>query len=235
MNNTAVILASGQGKRMRAQKNKVFLTLKRKPLIYYAIKSFQTSPWINKIILVGKPEEKTILKKIIKTYSFNKVVEIISGGKERQDSCHNAILYLKQIISKDQKNSIVLFHNGANPFVSQKEILTVIKAALKYGAAAVAHPTKDTIKKVNSKKLVEETLDRSKLWNMQTPQAIRFNLARISFDLAKKENFLGTDDVSLVERMGKRVKIVLASEFNFKITTPLDLELAKIIINKKYV
>lgn len=227
--NIAVILASGIGKRMGAGKNKALLFLEGKPLIYWTLKSFEKCKEIEGMLIVIRKEEIELAKNIVRKYKIKKVVGIIEGGKERQFSGLNAILYLNKTI-KDKTKTIVLFHNGANPFVTSEEISEVIVNAKKYGASAVAHPTKDTIKKVDKNGLVVETLDRSKLWNMQTPQAIKFPLAFKAFTKAEKDNFIGTDDVSLVERIGKKVKIIEGSKYNFKITTPLDLELAKIII-----
>ena len=129
----------------------------------------------------------------------------------------------------------MLFHNGANPFVTQKEINQSVTEAGKHGACVVAHPTKDTVKEVDEKGLVMKTLERKKLWSMQTPQAIEFQLAHEAFSKADQDGFLGTDDVSLVERLGKEVKVINGSSYNFKITHPIDLELANLIIRKKYV
>lgn len=227
--NIAVILASGIGKRMGAGKNKALLFLEGKPLIYWTLKSFEKCKEIEGMLIVIRKEEIELAKNIVRKYKIKKVVGIIEGGKERQFSGLNAVLYLNKTI-KDKTKTIVLFHNGANPFVTPEEISEVIVNAKRYGASAVAHPTKDTIKKVDKNGLVVETLDRSKLWNMQTPQAIKFPLAFKAFTKAEKDDFIGTDDVSLVERLGKKVKIIEGSKYNFKITTPLDLELAKIII-----
>lgn len=227
--NIAVILASGIGKRMGAGKNKTLLSLEGKPLIYWTLKSFEKCKDIGGMLVVIRKEEIELAKNIVRKYKIKKVIGIIEGGKERQFSGLNAVLYLNKTI-KDKTKTIVLFHNGANPFVISEEISEVIVNAKKYGASAVAHPTKDTIKKVDKNGLVVETLDRSKLWNMQTPQAIKFSLAFKAFTKAEKDNFIGTDDVSLVERLGKKVKIIEGSKYNFKITTPFDLELAKIII-----
>jgi len=234
--NIAIILASGQGKRMKAGKNKVLLEINNKPLIYYTIKPFQESNSIKSIVLVCKEKEKKFFKEIVKKYSLDKVVGLIEGGKERQDSAYNAVFYLdKKLLSKKNKEKhFLLFHNGANPFVAKKEIRESIENAKKFGACVVAHPTKDTVKEVNEKGLVEKTLERKKLWNMQTPQTIEFNLAKKAFGEARKNNFTGTDDVSLVEKIGKKVKVIEGSEFNFKITTPLDLELAEIIYKKYF-
>ncbi|MEF3692311.1 MAG: 2-C-methyl-D-erythritol 4-phosphate cytidylyltransferase [Candidatus Moraniibacteriota bacterium] len=229
--NIAVILASGIGKRMGAGKNKTLLRLENKPLIYYAIKNFEKSKLINKIILVVRAGEEKYFDEIVKKYNFKKIIAIISGGEERQYSAHNGIKFIEDKFGKFKK-MIILFHNGANPFVSQEEIKNVIGGALKYGAAAVAHKTKDTIRRVNDANLSLGVMEREGLWNMQTPQAIEFFLAKRAFNQAQEDKFLGTDDVSLVERMGKKVKIIEASENNFKITTPLDLELAKVIVRE---
>jgi 2-C-methyl-D-erythritol 4-phosphate cytidylyltransferase len=235
--NIAIILASGMGKRMGAGKNKTLLRLGKKPLVFYAIEKFQKSKAIDKIILVAKAGEEKIFQKIIERYRFKKVAAIISGGKERQDSAYNGVVFVKEKLG-NLKDAILIFHNGANPFVAHDEIREVIANAKKFGASAVAHRTKDTIRKVDKNNFSQGVIDRASLWNMQTPQAIQFSLAEKAFFQAKKDNFLGTDDVSLVERLGKKVKIIEASDNNFKVTTPVDFELAKIIlgkIRKKYV
>lgn len=235
--NFSIILASGMGERMGVGKNKTLSRLEGKPLMFYTLENFQKSKEISKIILVVKKGEEKIFQKIIEKYQFNKVVAIISGGKERQNSAYNGVKFVEANF-KNIKNAILLFHNGANPFVSQDEIKKVIANAKKFGAAAVAHKTKDTIRRVGGDNLSLGVIDRANLYNMQTPQAIKFSLAAKAFAKAKKDNFLGTDDVSLVERLGKKVKIIEASENNFKVTTPLDLELARIVlkkINTKYI
>ena len=229
--NIAIILASGVGKRMKAGENKTLLELDNKPLIYYAIKNFEKSKLISKIVLVVRESEEKYFNDIVKKYNFKKIIAVISGGEERQYSAHNGIKFIEDKFGKFKK-MIVLFHNGANPFVSQNEIKNVVTEAFKYGAAAVAHKTKDTIRRVNDANLSSGVIEREGLWNMQTPQAIEFSLAKRVFKKAQEDNFLGTDDVSLVERLGKKVKIIEASENNFKITTPLDLELARIVLRR---
>ena len=180
--------------------------------------------------MVRESEEK-YFNDIVKKYNFKKIIAVISGGEERQYSAHNGIQFIEDKFGKFKK-MIVLFHNGANPFVSQNEIKNVVTEAFKYGAAAVAHKTKDTIRRVNDANLSSGVIEREGLWNMQTPQAIEFSLAKRAFKKAQEDNFLGTDDVSLVERLDKKVKIIEASENNFKITTPLDLELARIVLRR---
>jgi 2-C-methyl-D-erythritol 4-phosphate cytidylyltransferase len=128
---------------------------------------------------------------------------------------------------------VVLFHNGANPFVSNEEIRRVADEARTNGAAVVAHKTKDTIRRVDEDNKSKGVVDRSELWNMQTPQAIQLELALEAFENAKEKDFLGTDDVSLVEELNRDVVVVEASDNNFKITTPIDLALAEVILNQK--
>ena len=227
--NVGIILASGIGKRMGLGKNKVFLRLKNKPLVYYALKSFEKCKDVEKILIVVRKEEIAIASQLAKKYKLRKIIAVIEGGTERQFSAFNAVNYLKNIL-KDKNGSIIAFHNGANPFVTPEEISETFSNAKRYGACAIAHPTKDTIKEADKNGIVQKTLDRSKLWNMQTPQTIKFPLALEAFTKASGENFLGTDDVSLVERMGEKVKLIEGSKYNFKITTPVDFELAKIII-----
>lgn len=229
----AIILASGIGKRMGAGKNKVFLRLKNKPVIFYVLQAFENHPKIRKIVVTSKLAEIDMLKKICQRYGFKKVVDVIPGGKERQDSAFNALKYTREK-KLAKENSAIIFHNGANPFVTESEIGRSILEAKNHGACVVAHPSKDTIKEVAEDGIVVKTLERKKLWNMQTPQTIRFDLAFEAFSKAFKDSFLGTDDVSLVERLGKKVRVIEGSAHNFKITTPMDLELAKIIIKKYY-
>ena len=231
--NIAIILASGMGKRMGAGKNKTLLNLGNKPLIFYALENFEKSKVIDKIILVVKEEEKKVFQLIVEKYKLKKIEAIISGGKERQDSGYNGVIFVKENFKKLKKDSILIFHNGANPFVAQNEIEEVILNTKKFGASVVAHKTKDTIRQMDKKGNSVGVIDRSNLWNMQTPQAIKFPLAFKAFLKAKADNFLGTDDVSLVERLGKKVKVIEASQNNFKVTTPLDLELARIILRNK--
>lgn len=229
--NIAVVLASGFGTRMKAQKNKILLSLDRKPVIVHTIMNFVRSPLIGKIILVVREEEKEIFRDLVSRHKMHKVSAYVTGGTQRQYSAYNAVLHCG--LSDNDDADILLFHNGANPFVSEEEISAVIDAARVHGAAAVAHPTKDTIKEVDAHGRVVRTLDRSVLWNMQTPQAIQYNIARRAFDQAHKDGHLGTDDVSLVEYINEPVAIVEASEHNFKITTPRDLAVAHMILREK--
>jgi len=233
--NIGIVLASGLGKRMKVGKNKTLVTLGEKPIIFYALEVFEKSKDIDGIVLVAGAKDKTLFEAVVKKYNFKKILGVISGGKERQDSSYAGIEFIDaSFANKNKAGLILLFHNGANPFVTQKEIHTCILEAKKRGACAVAHKTKDTIREANPHRISVRVLDRTKLWNMQTPQAIKFTLAKRAFRQANSVNFIGTDEVSLVERLGTKVKIIEASKNNFKLTTPLDLELARLIIKNSF-
>ncbi|MBI2651057.1 2-C-methyl-D-erythritol 4-phosphate cytidylyltransferase [Candidatus Woesearchaeota archaeon] len=215
---------------MNYKKNKVLIEINNKPLLYYTLKAFESCNEIDSIIIVAKREDIEKIEDIKKKYSFAKIKKIVVGGKERQDSAYNGLTSIENARADDT----ILMHNGCNPFVEEKEIIEVINHAKNYGAAALAFPAKDTIKKSDEKNFVEKTLERNGLWQMQTPQAIKYSLAIKAFEAAKKQNFYATDDVSLVERLGKRVKLVPCSYKNIKITTEDDLDIAKGILMKDH-
>ena len=219
---------------MASGKNKVFLTLGRRPLISYAIAAFEKRPEVGAIVVTARDGEIDDFQNIVRKFQFKKVKAVIHGGATRQDSAFNALEYLNADMDTST-NPVVVFHNGANPFVTADEICRSIEGARKYGSCVVAHRSKDTIKEVDDDGMVAKTLDRKNLWNMQTPQAIQFRLAHTAFRRARVDGYVGTDDVSLVERIGKKVKVIEGSAFNFKITYPIDLALAKLLLQKKYV
>lgn len=230
----AVVLASGSGWRMGAKKNKVLLRLGGRPVASFCITAFQENRQIEQIIITARKTEQAEFRRMVERYKFTKVSAVIEGGEKRQDSVSNALEYIAQNKLAD-KGTVVIIHNGANPFVSQEDISGSIRLARKHGACVVAHRIKDTIKEADERGFVRKTLERKTLWGAQTPQAIRFALARQAFRRAEQENFRGTDDVSLVERLGRKVKILESSPDNFKLTTPIDRELARVIVKRKNV
>jgi 2-C-methyl-D-erythritol 4-phosphate cytidylyltransferase/2-C-methyl-D-erythritol 2,4-cyclodiphosphate synthase len=222
--NTAIIVGAGKGKRMNEKMNKILLTLIDKPIICHTIERFENSELINNIILVINKDDESEIKKIIEKNNYKKIIKIVNGGEQRQDSVYNGI---KAVDAQD--DDIILIHNAANPFVTEKTIREVINAASQHGAAVAAIRARDTIKEVDRENFVIRTLDREKLWQMQTPQAIKFSIAKKAFEKAYKEGFYGTDDASLVERLGSKVKIVETDLENIKITAKPDLEIARTI------
>ena len=224
--NYAIIVAGGKGKRMHKRINKLFLLLNKEPIIFHTLNTFQNCKNIDKIILVIRPEDKNKFQSIIKSNKFNKVEKVVDGGIERQDSVYNGI----KAIDKAGNEDIILIHNAVNPFVDEATINNCISATKKYGAAVVGFPAKDTIKVVDEG-FVRQTIDRKLLWQVQTPQAMKYFLAKNAFERAYKEKFYGTDDVSLVERLGGSVKIVYCPRENIKITDPYDLAYANKLTN----
>lgn len=222
--NIAIILAAGSSKRMKGI-NKLFFKIKGKPLVVYTIEAFEKHPQIKKIILVGQKKDFKKLRDLVKRYRLSKVSQIAEGGEERQDSSFNGLRAVEKLEVKPK--DIILFHNAGNPLVSKREISSCVQAAKKYGAALVGQMARDTIKIINEKREVLKTLDRRKIFLAQTPQAIEYGLAQRAFAKALKENFKGTDDVSLVERLGKKVKAVPYSCKNIKVTIKDDLKIIK--------
>lgn len=227
--NTAIIVGAGKGKRMQSKINKILLTLAGKPIICHTIKKFEDSDLIDNIILVINKDDEREIKNLVKKYNFKKIKKIIYGGKERQDSVYNGIKAIENASDED----ITLINNAVNPFVNEKTIRELIEEARIYGASAAAIKAKDTIKEVDKNNFAVKTLDRSKLWQMQTPQVMKYGLAIKAFEKAYKDDFYATDDVSLIERLGKKVKIVETNKENIKITTPENLMLSEKINSAK--
>ncbi len=205
--------------------NKIFYRIKEKPLIFYTVSIFEKHQTINKIILVGKKIDFKKFSNLIKKYLFKKIVAFVEGGKTRQESAFNGLKEAEK--SGAKSGDIILFHNGCNPLASKEEIFEIIKATKKDKAAVLAQPARDTIKKADRNKFVEKTIPRESIYLVQTPQAMEFNLAKRAFEKAFADNFKGTDDVMLVERLGKKVKIVPTNSKNIKITYPEDLDFIK--------
>jgi 2-C-methyl-D-erythritol 4-phosphate cytidylyltransferase len=220
-----VIPAAGQGKRMKYGKNKQFIELKGKPVIIHTLSVFEFDQYCEKIILVANENELDVLKELVSFYKLSKVSAIIPGGLERQHSVYEG---LKSI----EDEGIVLVHDGARPFITVEIIHQLVKTAEKQGAAIAAVPLKDTIKKASENK-VSETIDRSSLWAVQTPQAFDLPLIIEAHKQAEKSGYIGTDDASLVEQMGKSIFIVDGSYENIKLTTPDDLMFANAILEKR--
>jgi len=222
--NIVIILAGGDSSRMK-KINKIFYSIKGKPLIYYTISAFEKQPLINKVILVGRKIDFKKFSNLIKKYLFKKITAVVEGGKSRQESAFRGLNEAEK--SGAKSGDIILFQNGCNPLVSKEEIFKIIKEAKKNKAAVLAQPARDTIKKADRNKFVEKTIPRKSIYLAQTPQAIELSLAKRAFEKAFTDNFMGTDDVMLVERLGKKVKIVPADFKNIKITYPEDLDFIK--------
>jgi len=225
---TAIIAAAGMSNRMKSKINKQFININGKPILAHTLEKFQKCRYIDEIIVVAREDEINYCKKeVVRRYGFNKVTKIVRGGKERQDSVYNGILAL------NEKTDIVVSHDGARPFVKIKNIMDSIKGASEYGACVVGTPVKDTIKFVKSGEEIDSTPNRDILWAAQTPQSFKREILMEGYRKAIEDNFIGTDDSVLVERLGIQVKIIMGSYENIKITTPEDIIIAESILKDK--
>ena len=222
--NGVVIVAAGTGSRMNMGINKQFIKLEGKEIIAYTIEKFYNNSNIEDIVVVVKEDESEFFKKeILDKYNF-KNVKIAYGGKERQDSVYNGLKLL------DEKCDVVLIHDGARPFVSDKIIDKSIEEAKEHKAIVVGVPVKDTIKVIDNDKNIVDTPNRSVLWAVQTPQTFDYNILIDAYKDAFKNKFYGTDDAMLVERLGYKVKMLEGSYNNIKITTQEDLSVGSQIL-----
>ena len=220
----ALIPAAGIGKRMGASINKQYLQLGETPIVVRTISIFEQAPFVDGIFLVIPEEEIPFCREhLVEACGFRKVLEIIPGGKERQNSVMNGLNALQRLARKDD---VILIHDGVRPFITHALLRESIAAALSNDGALVAVPVKDTIKTVIAGIVVDTPL-RDLLWQAQTPQSFRFNIIHSAHLNAEREGFMGTDDASLVERQGGSVRIVRGDYRNIKITTPEDLVLAE--------
>lgn len=219
-----IIPAAGQGKRMGAGKNKLLLELNDVPVLIHTLRVFEKDEKCDGIILAISPQDEVSFKQLLSKYGIQKITAIVYGGKERQHSVYNGLKAAKT-------DGIIMVHDGARPFIEIPYIHELINAATGHGAAVVAVPVKDTIKRVQQNEVVE-TVDRSSLWAIQTPQAFRISVLKEAHNRAMEDEFLGTDEASLVERMDHPVKIVEGSYDNIKLTTKEDLFFAEAILKK---
>lgn len=224
---TAIVLAAGQGKRMGTSVQKQYLEVAGKPVLYYSLHAFEESAIIDEVVLVvGQGQEAYCREEFVDKYQFKKVVAIVEGGKERYHSVWNGL----QAIEK----GYVFIHDGARPFVTEEILSRAYEEVKKWKACVVGMPVKDTIKVTDDDACVKETPDRRFLWMIQTPQVFSCELVKAAYGmLMQKEEIQVTDDAMVVESMlGIKVKLVLGSYENIKITTPEDLKIAEIFCKK---
>ncbi len=218
-----VVAAAGQGRRMGAGQNKLLLELAGEPILVHTLTRLQASPLIAEIVLVASPEEITIwTDRWGLPQRFPKLTQVVAGGRERQDSVFQGL----EAVSPEWQ--WVGVHDGARPFVADQELVDVIRAAQSSQAALLAVPVKETIKRVGQGKVLA-TLERSSLWAAQTPQVFARPLIMAAYQAAARDGYCGTDDASLVERLGVEVTVVPGSYRNIKITTPEDLRVAEML------
>ena len=219
----AVIVAAGSASRMGGI-DKVMAPLNGEPMIVRTVRAFQNCDAISEIVVVTRQD--LILPITSLCAQMDKVQAVVAGGSSRQESVHLGLNALSD------KCKLVAIHDGARPLISWQVIDRVVRAANTYGAAAPAIPVKDTIKVVQGG-VVKETPDRASLQAVQTPQVFDFDILRGALKKAKQDGAQVTDDCSAVERIGLTVKIVEGEERNLKVTTPLDLKIAQLLLEEE--
>lgn len=224
---TAIVLAAGQGKRMGTSVQKQYLHISGKPVLYYALQTFQDSEIIDDIILVvGEGQQEYCRTEILDRYGMDKVKKIVQGGAERYHSVWNGL--------QEVQEGYVFIHDGARPFVNEEIITRAYEAVVENQACVVAMPVKDTIKIADTEGFAKETPNRTYIWQVQTPQVFAVDVVKKAYALLMEETQIQvTDDAMVVEQMlGIRVKLVEGSYENIKITTPEDLKIAECFLQK---
>ncbi|MBE5040374.1 2-C-methyl-D-erythritol 4-phosphate cytidylyltransferase [Ructibacterium gallinarum] len=219
---SVIIAAAGTGSRMGAGVNKQFLMLGDMPVLAHTLFAFENAELISEIVISAKHDEIVTISHLIQDFDIRKVKAIVPGGETRQESVR---LGLEHVTSK-----MVLVHDGARPFVEEEQILTAIRMLHKHQAVTLGVPVKDTIKRVDSHENVCETLERSGLFQIQTPQGFRTDVLRKAHQKALKEEFQATDDAALAEYIGVPVHVISGSVWNLKLTTPEDLVMGRAIL-----
>lgn len=221
-----IIPAAGSGSRMEKETPKPYLSLSGTTILEHTIRRFLQLDGLSQIIVATSEAFLGKAREIIaKTVPPSISGECLIGGDERQDSIYNALRKISDV-------ELVIVHDAVRPFVREEDINRCCQVAADVGASVLGVPAKDTIKRIDDEQFIRETPDRKYLWKTQTPQVFRKNIILKAYEKAVSDSYSGTDDASLVERLDQRVKMVKGSHSNFKITYPLDLELAKLLIEK---
>lgn len=228
MKTVAIIPAGGAGRRLNAGIAKQYLLLDRLPVLVHTLKVFEQATVIDEVILVI-PENDIIYvrKELIERNDLRKVAKVVAGGEHRQDSVRNGLAAI------DDDCDIVLVHDGVRPFVTEEMINRIVEVVQEFPAAVLGVKSKNTIKETHDDDFVVKTVLRQNLWLVQTPQAFEFAVLQKAYEDAYRDNYYGTDEASLVERIGVKVKMISGSDENIKITTPEDLIIAQALLKIK--
>ena len=221
----AVVPAAGLGTRMGGNTPKQYLSLGGLPLLVYSLQVFQNLESIHEVILsVPESDQEYCWREIVTPFGLEKVTQVVAGGKRRQDSVRNGLA----AISNAPEG--VLVHDGVRPFIDQTVVMNVLHRGWRTGAAVVAIPIHDTVKRVDICGIIQETLKREELWQIQTPQVFRYDWLVEAHQQAQQHQWEVTDDAALIERMGHPVSVVEGSCFNIKVTLPDDLRFGEAIL-----
>ncbi|HTS19567.1 MAG TPA: 2-C-methyl-D-erythritol 4-phosphate cytidylyltransferase [Verrucomicrobiae bacterium] len=224
---TAIVLAAGRSARMGGGPNKQFIELLGKPLIAYSLAAFEQCNAIDAVVLVRRPDYARPAEQLVEQFGFKKVIAFIDGGAERQNSVWNGLEKC------DPRTEIVAVHDGARPLVTPALIESTIASARKFGTGIAATKVVDTIKETNDDKTVIRTVDRTKLWAVQTPQTVKYRLLRDAYAKVFERKLLVTDEAAAVELLGEKVHLVDTPFLNLKVTMPPDLPVAEALLRQR--
>ena len=214
---SAIIVAAGKGTRLGANVDKLWLEVAGRPVLAHTWQKFNDAPCIHEIILVVRDGMQAHFTELAEKFQFQKTFRLVIGGAERQDSVWNGLAALSP------ETEIVAIQDAARPCTSAELIAATIEAARETGAAVAAQPVTDTIKETADGKIISRTVDRSKLWSVQTPQTFRVSVIRRAISAAREKNLVLTDDTAACELIGQPVRLVPSATPNPKFTVPADL------------
>ena len=214
---SAIIVAAGKGTRLGANVDKLWLEVAGRPVLAHTWQKFNDAPCIHEIILVVRDGMQAHFTELAGKFQFQKTFRLVIGGAERQDSVWNGLAALSP------ETEIVAIQDAARPCTSAELIAATIEAARETGAAVAAQPVTDTIKETADGKIISRTVDRSKLWSVQTPQTFRVEVIRRAILAAREKNLVLTDDTAACELIGQPVRLVKSATPNPKVTVPADL------------
>ena len=222
-----IIPAAGSGTRMQSDIPKPYLKLGEKLILQHTLECFQSLKDLREVIVATSPDFISETEKILSELFPEIPVIVVRGGNERRDSIKNA---LGQV---SDTSELIAVHDAVRPFVDGATIKSCLQKAIEVGGAIVAVPVKDTIKKVTEDLIIAKTPDRSRLWQAQTPQVFRRKLLIEAYQNNLSENSTVTDDASLIELAGGKVAVVEGSRENFKLTYPLDMAVAEMLVKRR--
>lgn len=221
---SAIVVAAGRGRRMGF--DKILAPLNGKPVLYWSLKAFQDCVDVDEIIVVTREETIAAVKHLAQSEKLAKVTQVVAGGAERHLSVWNGL----QKVSTEGTEYVAI-HDGARPLVTSQLIAACLKVAEKHGAACCAAPVPDTVKRASYENIITESVERQNLWAMQTPQIFSCGLILQAYASLMTHNEMVTDEVSAIQRIGKRVALYQNDDYNFKITFPRDLPLAEQVLD----
>jgi 2-C-methyl-D-erythritol 4-phosphate cytidylyltransferase len=224
--NSAILVAAGKGTRMGLGVEKLFLMVAGRPVVAHTWQRFDDAKCIGEIILVARDGRQSRFNEMAEKFRFRKPFVIVTGGAERQDSVWNGLEALSPTAE------VVAIHDAARPCVSEELIAATIKRAEESGAAVAAKPVTDTIKESARGKVIERTLDRSKLWTVQTPQTFRVEVIRRALSEVRLRGLTFTDDTAACELIGQPVRLVSSVAPNPKVTVRGDLPLIEMLLRR---